>query len=139
MMPLALLSHITFWTDLSKIAPADQERVRFWLDWYRAHRATLAGAAYELTGADPIDGKQWAAFEPWHGDRGVLFAFRQDNAAATQTFALRGVDPDTMYKVVDATTGHPVGVRSGASLAAGLDVTLPPNGAAVLQLDPVGA
>jgi hypothetical protein len=137
MMPLALLSHITFWTDLSKIAPADQERVRFWLDWYRAHRATLAGAAYELTGADPIDGKQWAAFQPWRGDRGVLFAFRQDNAAATQTFALRGVDPDTRYDVVDAASGHRVTRATGAELAAGLDVTLPPNGAAVLAIDPV--
>jgi hypothetical protein len=137
MMPLALLSHITFWTDLAKIAPADQERVRYWNDWYREHRVTLAGAAYELTDNDPIDGRQWAAFEPWHGDRGVLFAFRQASADATQTFALRGVDPQQRYELTDAVNGHRLGRATGAELAAGYDVTLAPNSAAVVQIDPV--
>jgi hypothetical protein len=137
LLPIALLSHITFWTDLSKIPAADRERARFWLDWYRDHRATLAGPAYELTAGDPLDGKTWAAFQPWHEGRGALFAFRQGSADATQTFALRGLDPDAKYDVTDVATGHRVTKATGEELAAGLDVTLPENGAAVLEIDPV--
>ena len=117
---------------------ADQPEVTAWLHWYRAHRATLAGAAYELTDHDPLDGTSWAAFEPWNGGRGALFAFRQAGGDSTQTFALHGVRPDRDYLLTDARTGEVVARRSGAQLRAGLTVTLPDaNSAQVLQIDPV--
>jgi len=137
MMPVALLSHITFWTDLTSIAPSDQERVKYWLAWYKQHRETLAGASYELTDTDPLDGKSWAAFEPWRDGRGALFAFRQNGADGSQTYSLRGVDPNTNYLLTDVTDGHSLGSVSGADLRAGYSVTLPPNGAAVIQIDPL--
>jgi hypothetical protein len=137
LMPIALLSHITFWTDLTKIPAADQERVRYWLAWYKQHRSTLAGASYELTDTDPLGGKSWAAFEPWRDGRGALFAFRQSSGDATQTFTLRGVDPATQYQLTDASDGQVIGSVSGVDLRAGYSVTLPPNGAAVIQIDPL--
>jgi hypothetical protein len=137
LLPIALLSHITFWTDLTNISAADGDKVRAWLDWYAAHRATLAGAAYELTSEDPIDGTSWAAFEPWRDGRGVLFAFRQGSTDLTRTFAVHGVDPNRTYDVTDARTGALFATETGAQLAAGLTVTLPePNSAIVLQIDP---
>ncbi|MCW2966455.1 MAG: Alpha-galactosidase, partial [Solirubrobacteraceae bacterium] len=138
LMPIALLSHVTFWTDLTKFSDGDAAKIRGWLEWYRRHRATLAGAAYELTDHDPLDGTSWAAFEPWHGGRGVLFAFRQASAEATQTFALHGVRPARTYAITDARTGELLARRTGAELRAGLTVTLPDaNSAQVLQIDPV--
>lgn len=137
LLPVALLGHITFWTDLTKLSGDDAAKVAGWLRWYRDHRATLAGAAYELTAEDPIDGTSWAALEPWRDGHGVLFAFRQGSADATRSFAVRGVDPERTYEITDARTGERLSEHSGAELAAGLAVTLPgPDSAAVLQIDP---
>ena len=138
LMPIALLSHITFWTDLTQLSAADAAKVGGWLAFYAAHRATLAGAAYELTAHDPLDGSSWAAFEPWRSGRGLLFAFRQDSAEATQTFALHGVRPARTYAIIDARTGQLVAQRTGSELRAGLTVTLPDTDSAqVLEIDPV--
>ncbi len=138
LMAIALLSHVTFWTDLTKLSDADAARVARWLSWYRANRAVLSDGAYELTAADPIDDHRWAAFEPWRHGRGVVFAFRQESPEGAQTLPLQGVRPGVLYTVTDAGSGRLLARQRGAQLARGLRVTLPAaNGAAVLEITPV--
>ncbi len=138
LVPLALLTHVTFWTDLTKLDPAQRAETAWWLDWYGAHRDSLGPAVYELTDDDPIDGTSWAAWQPWNGTSGYVFAFRQDGVPSdTVTVSLRGVDPTTRYRLVDVRSGHPVGVRTGAQLRAGLELHAPPAGAVVLAVRPM--
>jgi hypothetical protein len=134
LFPLAMLTHITFWTDLTKIAPADRAETAWWIDWYRAHRTAIGPAVYELTTADPIDGKTWTAWEPWTGTSGYVFAFRQSGGPAAERLQLRGVDARARYVVRNVRTGTVVGTFSGAALAAGLSVSLAPSSAAVLSV-----
>jgi hypothetical protein len=134
LFPLAMLTHITFWSDLTLLTPAQQQETVWWIRWYRAHRASFGPAVYELTANDPIDGKSWAAFEPWNGTDGYLFAFRQPGAAATQRIALAGVRPQADYLLTDVRSGAAYGTFSGASLARGLSLTLPVASAAVFSV-----
>jgi hypothetical protein len=137
LFPLAMLTHVTFWTDLTKLTPEEQAETAWWVSWYRTHRDELGPAVYELTTADPLDGSSWAAWQPWNGDRGYVFAFRQAGGPDTTTLSLHGVDPASSYTVTDVRTGHVVGTFSGASLSTGLPVTLPPFSAQVLAVTPV--
>src|SRR3954454_7977083 len=132
--PMSLLSHITFWTDLSKLSDAQRAETGWWIRWYKANRRALSGVVYENTDVDPLDGKNWAAFQPWTGKRGFLFAFRQSAGPDTQTIKLHGLDPDTTYVVRNVRTGEPLGtVGAGGSV----EVSLPrPYTAAVLSVDP---
>lgn len=135
--PIALLSHLTFWTDQAKIPVKDRPEVAFWLRWYAAHRADLAGAAYELTGADPLDGKAPMVLQPWAGDHGELFAFWQSTAKPI-TVALRGLKAGQRYRLTDVRTGRVVATAKGSVLARGL--TLKPKAAysaQVLTITPV--
>jgi len=125
LMPLALLTHLTFWTDLTKIPDADAAETAWWLAWYAQHRADLSGVVFNLTpSSDPLDGSAWAAFQPWNGDHGDLFAFRQGGSDPTLTVSLHGVDPQRLYSLTDVRTGTPLGQFSGAQLSAGLTLTL---------------
>jgi hypothetical protein len=138
LMPIALLGHVTFWTDLTQISSADQAETAWWVAWYKAHRADLGGPVYEDTGVDPIDGSSWAAFQPWSGKHGYLFAFRQDGAASTDTIALQGLRPSTTYAVTNARTGAALGNFSGRQLERGLALSLSsPYSSAVLSIDPL--
>jgi hypothetical protein len=134
LLPLALLTHVTFWTDLTQLTAEQQDETRWWLSWYAAHRAELGPAVYELTAADPIDGASWAAWQPWHGDGGYVFAFRQDDGPPTQSLALHDVDPQASYAVTDVRTGDSLGSFTGARLASGLPVTLAPHSSVVLAV-----
>jgi hypothetical protein len=136
LMPLALLTHITFWTDLSTLTSEQRDEVRWWLSWYAVHRDELGPAVYELTDHDPLDGSGWAAWQPWDGERGYVFAFRQAGGPDTQTLSLHGVAGQTSYTVTDVRSGEVVGTFSGAALRAGLPVTLPPFSAAVYSVVP---
>lgn len=131
LMAIALLGHVTFWTDLEKLGDADSARVAQWLGWYRAHRAALSAGAYELTGADPLDGRTWTVLQPWRDGRGMVFAFRQGSDEATKTVALHGLDPDTTYEVREALTGELVATTTGT-----LTIALPRDGAAVYDVQP---
>jgi hypothetical protein len=137
LFPLAMLTHVTFWTDLTKLTPEEQAETAWWVSWYRAHRDELGPAVYELTTADPLDGSSWAAWQPWNGDRGYVFAFRQAGGPGTTTLALHGVDPATSYTVTDVHTGELLGTFTGAALSAGLPVSLAPFSAEVLAVTPV--
>jgi len=135
--PIALLSHFTFWTDVTKITPADANEIAWWTAWYRDHRADLAGAVYELTANDPLNGTGWTVFEPWAGDHGELFAFRQAGGSDTITVAARGVDPNRDYRLTDVRTNTDLGVLSGAALRAGFPLALAPFVAEVITITQV--
>jgi hypothetical protein len=137
LMPMTLLSHVTFWSDLTKLSPADARETRRWIAWYKAHRGDLAGLVYEDSASDPIDGRAWAAFQPWRDGHGELFTFRQAGGPPSERIALYGTAPHVAYTVTDALTGTTVGRYTGTQLAAGLPVTLPqPYSAAVLEIRP---
>ena len=138
LMPIALLGHITFWTDLTKLSVTDMTETGWWISWYRAHRAELSGLVYEDSRADPIDGRAWAAFQPWDGDRGYLFAFRQGGAEGAETISLQGLAPNASYVVSNVRTGVRLGTFTGASLERGLTVTMTqPYSALVAAVTPV--
>jgi hypothetical protein len=139
LMPLALLGHVTFWADLTKLSAAEREETRWWVRWYEDHRAGLTGLVYEDTGADPIDGRSWAAFQPWRGGRGYLFLFSQSAGPRTQSVALQGLDPSTLYTLTDMRTGSRFGRFSGAQLQAGVPFTMPADAALVLAVAPGSA
>ena len=137
LMPIALLGHVTFWSDLTKLSPADVSETAWWVSWYEAHRAELSGLVYEDTAADPIDGTSWAVFQPWDGDHGYLFAFRQAGTQSSVTVDLQGVNPARSYTLTDVRTSQVIGTFTGAQLAAGLTLTLPvPYSAQVLSVTP---
>ena len=138
LMPIALLGHFTFWTDLSKLSSADAAETTWWIGWYKAHRSGLAGLVYEDTTADPLDGVSWAAFQPWKHGRGYLLVFRQGGSQPTDSIALHGLNPARLYSVTDVRSGATLGQFSGAQLLAGLALTLPsPYTARVLAIDPL--
>jgi hypothetical protein len=136
LMPLALLSHVTFWTDLTKLSPGDAAETSWWTSWYRAHRADLSGLVYEDTAADPIDGASWAAFQPWSDGHGYLFAFRQSGGPDTLAVPLHGVDVGRSYVLTDVRTGSVIGTVPGSTLANGLSVTLAKFQAQVIAVQP---
>ncbi len=113
--PLGVLSHLTFWTDQAKIPVAQRPEVAWWMHWCRAHRADLAGAAYELTAKDPIDGASPMVLEPWNGDHGLVFAFFQRSGSVT--VHLHGVKASTRYRLTDVRTGRVLRTATGAQLA----------------------
>jgi hypothetical protein len=138
LFPMSMLSHITFWSDLSKLTPDERTKTAWWIDWYKAHRDALSGVVYSNTDTDPLDGKPWTAFQPWAGDHGYLFAFRQSDGPDAQSIKLHGLDAGTNYTLTNVRTGESLGTFRGAQLmGAGVNVTLPaPYSAAVLAVDP---
>jgi hypothetical protein len=136
LMPIALLGHVTFWTDLSKLTTDQLAETRWWIDWYEAHRRALGGAVYEDTAADPIDGTSWAALQPWRAGRGYLFLFSQGGGTQTHSISLQGLDPSATYTLTDVRTGAVVSTETGAQLEAGIPFTLDPYTARVLSVVP---
>lgn len=140
LMPMSLLGHVTFWTDLRLLAPADAAETAWWLAWYRNHRQDLSGLVYEDTAADPLDGSSWAAFQPWHAGAGYVFAFRQSGGPERQSIALRGLEPRLVYRVTDVRTTRVLGTYTGQQLSGGLPLDLPrPYSAIVLSVAPAAA
>ncbi|MEA2493065.1 MAG: alpha-galactosidase, partial [Thermoleophilaceae bacterium] len=138
LFPMSMLSHITFWTDLRNLTADQRTQTAWWISWYKAHRDDLDGLVYENTDRDPLDGKGWAAFQPWTGKHGYLFAFRQADGPDTQTIKLQGLSAKRDYTVTNVRTGATLGTFSGAALTEnGLLVKLEnPFSAAVLSIDP---
>ena len=133
-----MLSHITFWTDLRNLTPEQRADTAWWIGWYKAHRPALDGLVYENLDKDPLDGKGWAAFQPWTGKRGYLFTFRQADGPASQRIKLFGVSSTRSYTVTNVRTGVSLGTFKGSELAAeGVPVTLEnPFSAAVFAIEP---
>jgi hypothetical protein len=133
-----MLSHITFWTDLRNLTADQRAQTAWWISWYKAHRDDLDGLVYENTDRDPLDGKGWAAFQPWSGGHGYVFAFRQSDGPDTMSIPLQGLSSKRRYTVVDVKTGASLGTFAGEQLATtGVPVTLAaPYSAAVLAVNP---
>ena len=140
MMAVALLSHMTFWRDMTTLTPAQVRRARFWTDLYKRIRPELVSAVtYPLLG-DPMEGKTWVGLQPWNVDRqrGFLFAFRQDTGSVTARMPLRGLRAGRTYVVRDVITGRLLGRYSAAQLRAGLTVSASRrHGARVLRIEAV--
>jgi hypothetical protein len=138
LFPMSMLSHITFWTDLRNLTPEQRADTAWWIGWYKAHRPALDGLVYENLDRDPLDGKGWAAFQPWTGKRGYLFAFRQADGPDTQAIPLHGISRARDYTLTNVRTGETLGTFSGATLAdPGAPITLgAPYSAAVISITP---
>jgi hypothetical protein len=133
--PMAALSHWTYWTDQTKIPAAARTELAWWARWYKAHRADLSGAAYELTASDPLNGTAPMVLQPWNGDHGEVFAFFQK--AGTVTVQLHGVAPTTRYRLADVRTGKALTTATGAALRRGLVLRGAASTAQVLTVTPV--
>ena len=129
LMAVALLSHLTFFSDLRELPAEVIDAAAPWIDFYRRHRDLLDGVVYPLL-ADPL-GKGWTALQSWDPERGegALLAFRQDaRRLPTQRIALRNVPPGRTFKLRRAPDGAPAGTVTSAQLSAGIDVTVPEAG-----------
>jgi hypothetical protein len=134
LMAGALLSHMTFFSDIRELPEPVVQRVASWTEFYRSARDVLDGVVYPLLD-DPLDGG-WTALQAWNPDagEGALLAFRQGSQHATERIALRNV-ADGTYELVSAPDGVVVGTRTGAELRAGVDVTIPDvEGASVVLI-----
>jgi hypothetical protein len=140
-MAAAALTHWTFWYDIAGVratnglTPEQFDATKWWIGWYHAHRDALGGLVYRLSADDPWDSVAPAAFQPWNGTSGYLFAFRQ--AGAAPVAALRGLDRDASYTLTNVRTGDVLGTYSGVALMGGLNVPLAtPFSAAVYSITP---
>ncbi|HXA43079.1 MAG TPA: hypothetical protein VNV65_09245, partial [Candidatus Solibacter sp.] len=88
---------------------------------------------------DPIDGKAGLVLQPWSGDRGYLFVFRQAGGP-TQRVAIQGVDPGRRYRLVSVRDGLVLGNFPGSVLRRGIDLVLPaPFSALVVSVTPLAS
>lgn len=136
LMPLTLLSHITFWTDFAKLTAGQRVTIAGWDRWYEQNRDGIGPLDYELTTADPANGKNWLVLEPWNGASGYVFAFRQATALAGLRVHLQGVQDGTTYVVSDVTSGKVIARATGQSLRRGLVVRAHRYSARVLRVAP---
>ena len=75
---------------------------------------------------------RWAVLFPVGTSKGT----RQSGGPDTTALLLHGVNAATTYTVTDVRSGAVVGTYTGAQLAAGLTVSLPPASATVLSVTP---
>jgi hypothetical protein len=137
LFPLAMLSHITFWTDLTTLTPDEQAETSWWIAWYKAHRDAFGRATYELTSSDPLEGTSWAAWQPWNGTSGYVLAFRTKAAPDRATLSLHGLTAGTRYRLTNVRTGKTLTTRSGRDLMTGITLSQPAASALVLSVAPV--
>jgi hypothetical protein len=126
LMAAALLSHLTFFTDLRSLPVAVRDAAVPWIDFYHRFNAALTdGVVYPLL-ADPLAGG-WTALQSWDPvqARGALLVFRQDGAGDAVRVALRNVPPGRHFELRAAPSGDVVGHATSEELRDGLTVTLP--------------
>ena len=140
-MASSLTSHMTFFSDLTKLSEADVAMVRRWTDLYRAERDRFTALTYPLLD-DPLAGDTWTGLQPWNPEtgEGALLVFRQASADETRTVPLRGILGEGSFRLTDAETGDAFGVFTADELRDGISISLPqPHSARVLLIDPAGA
>lgn len=125
-MAVALLSHISFFNDLTQIPAAAIPRIRAWMDYYKAHREDFAGFTYPLIEEDPYAGDGWAAFQPWNPEtgRGALLVYRQDSGDASRVIRLRNV-PAGRYRLLEAPAETQKREFDAAQLQQGIEIGIP--------------
>ena len=132
-------SHVTFFTDLTRLSEAQIAAAARWVAIYKAHRLRFTLPAFPLLD-DPLPGDTWTALQWWDGatQHGALAVYRQDADGDQRVVALRGVRGSGDFALRDAETGLPFATFSAAQLRAGIDVALPErNSARVLLIDPM--
>jgi hypothetical protein len=133
LMPLALLSHITFWTDFTKLTSPERHAIEWWNRWYATSRAGIGPLDFELTKRDPDKGN-WLVLQPWNGKNGYVFAFRKSGSPSVRV-RLQGLKLDRTYKVLDVRTHKVVREAVGRALLRGLKIRIPkPWSAKVLEV-----
>jgi hypothetical protein len=135
LMAAALLSHMTFISDLRALPDDVIAQAAPWVEFYKRHRDAFTHVVYPLLN-DPIE-NGWTALQSWDpaNGRGALLAFRQGSADATQTIALRNVPAHLRFTLTEAPSGETVGTVSSSRLRKGLTVELPePDSAKVLLI-----
>jgi hypothetical protein len=138
LMAVALGSHMTFFTDLTRLTEQQIADARRWTDLYKTYRDRFAAFTYPLL-EDPLPEDNWTALQPWNPDTqtGALLAFRQDTDESTKTIALRGIRGGGSYVLRDAMTGEYVAGYTADQLRAGIEISLPDrHSAKVLLIDP---
>lgn len=130
-MAVALLSHITFFNDLPSIPLPLRATIKRWTDYYKAHRADLAGFAYPLLAEDPLSNDNWAAFQTWNPEtgRGALLVYRQDSAETNRTIKLRNVRAGN-YRLLEAPSEASTQLFTAQQLQAGINISIPSKQAA---------
>jgi hypothetical protein len=125
LMAAALLSHMTFISDLRALPDGVVSEAAPWIDFYKRHRDAFAQVVYPLLD-DPI-AQGWTALQSWNPEsgRGALLAFRQGSDKQTQAIALRNVPPHHRFRLTSAPDGALVGTVSSARLRRGLEIDLP--------------
>ena len=109
---------------------------------YKQFRPLLRNAdVFHLT--DQVDHKSPATvqavqyLDPESG-RSVLFVFRAGDPRTTTALKLRGLDPETFYRVTIPSGFGEDAVLRGRTLAQGLDISFPhPGSSAVIRMQPV--
>lgn len=136
LMAAALLSHMTFFSDLRSLPDWVIAEARPWTDFYKANRDAFTQLVYPLLD-DPFD-QRWTALQSWNPEDGFgsLLAFRQLGGAETTTIALANVPEGKTFDLFEAPTGNLVGTVTSEQLTAGIDVTLGSNEAKVLVIRP---
>lgn len=137
LMATALLSHITYFSELRSIPSEVIDAAAPWLDFYKANKDLLTGGVVYPLLADPIDGG-WTALQSWDPEagRGALLAFRQNGSEDAVSVPLRNVRGDGAFDLLEAPSGAVVGTVTADELRAGLPIALPANGARVLLIVP---
>jgi Melibiase len=125
LMAVALLSHVTFFSDLRGLPDWVIDEARPWLDFYKRNRDLLDGVVYPLL--DDPEMKGWTALQAWDPDRseGALLAFRQDSEEGARTIALREIPPGRTFQLVRAPDEQPVATLTSEQLSSGIEVRLP--------------
>lgn len=135
LMAVALTSHITFFSELRTIPDEVIDQAAPWLEYYKRNREHFTQMVLPLLD-DPLQGG-WTALQSFNPETGVgaVLAFRQKDALATKTVALRNI-PAGEYDLFLGLDETPVGTFTAEQLATGVDVTLDPDGAAVYLIRP---
>ncbi|MFN2543186.1 MAG: CehA/McbA family metallohydrolase [Actinomycetota bacterium] len=139
LMAAALASHMTFFTDLTRLSADEVQTAAKWVGLYDRERDRLSTFTYPLLD-DPLSGTTWTALQPWNPDtgRGALLVFRQGSPEVQRTIALRGIRGAGSYTLTDAMTGDVFGQFTADELRSGIDVPLPDRFTArVLLIAPV--
>ena len=133
----ALLSHITFFSDLRRLPDSVIDRVGVWTAFYKQYRDLFGGVVYPLLG-DPLE-RGWTALQSWDPERGAgaLLAFRQGAADSEHRIALENVPAGRRFELRSGPDGAVLGTFTSDQLRTGLDVSIPEaEGARVLLIQP---
>ncbi|MGO4533389.1 alpha-galactosidase [Leifsonia sp. 2MCAF36] len=128
----ALFGHLGVEWDLTTARETELRQLAEWIAFHRENRALLHGG--ELVRMDPMDPTLWVSGVVATDRSRALYAFAyvgRSDAAPLGRVTLRGLDDDTLYRVVPVALGDPSGGRpvppwfdaGGADTPTGIELT----------------